>query len=228
MFDLNEALKHWKRSHQNTCGVEDLEELESHLLEHVDDLRETGLSEEEAFVQAVSRMGSPKDIGREFAKVRSAGRLGAGPVQGIGSAAAPGVAPDLRDGFDLDLQREHRHRQRREALYEAGGLDGAWVHPHVPRRTNKTLAAQALHAIHLRSFDLVADPGALCGHPDQRDAPLDSPGWIGHSALHADAPGSPDDDRVVADEAGMGEYLEGLYHHAGRNSSSRHARPAPT
>ena len=73
MHDLNLALKQWKRSFRGKCSAEDLAELESHLLEHMDDLRDRGLSGEEAFARATSQMGSPGDVGREFSKVRSLG-----------------------------------------------------------------------------------------------------------------------------------------------------------
>ena len=73
MFDLSKAIKQWKHSFNGKCSVEDQEELESHLREHFEDLKETGISEDQAFNQAVTRMGSPEDVGREFAKVRSFG-----------------------------------------------------------------------------------------------------------------------------------------------------------
>jgi len=73
MFDLNESLKEWKRSFGGGCSSEDLEELESHLLEYFYDFRETGSPEEEAFDQAVAQMGNPKSVGIEFGKVRSLG-----------------------------------------------------------------------------------------------------------------------------------------------------------
>ena len=73
MFNLNGSIRQWKRSFRGKCSVEDLEELESHLFEYFEDLKSSGLSEEEAFVNAAARIGCPDDVGREFAKVRSVG-----------------------------------------------------------------------------------------------------------------------------------------------------------
>jgi hypothetical protein len=73
MFDLNESIRQWKRSFRGKCSAEDLVELESHLFEYFEDLKSSGLSEENAFVNAAARIGCPDDVGREFAKVRSVG-----------------------------------------------------------------------------------------------------------------------------------------------------------
>ena len=73
MLEFSKEIKNWKNSFRGQCSLTDLEELEAHLLELVEDLRETGLSDQEAFKQAVARIGDPKDIGREFAKARSVG-----------------------------------------------------------------------------------------------------------------------------------------------------------
>ena len=71
MFSLNEAITRWKNKtlSYGKCSDEDLDELESHLLEHFEELRDSGLSEEEAFSQAITRMGAPEDVSREFSKI---------------------------------------------------------------------------------------------------------------------------------------------------------------
>jgi rod shape determining protein RodA len=73
MLDLDKSINQWRRSFRGKCSQEDQAELESHLFEYFEDLKKSGLPEEEAFNQAISRMGSAKDICREFAKVRSVG-----------------------------------------------------------------------------------------------------------------------------------------------------------
>ena len=85
MFSLNEAITRWKNKTLNygKCSGEDLEELESHFLEHFEELRDSGLSEEEAFSQAVTRMGAPEDVSREFSKVQTFTKLGAGIAIGV-------------------------------------------------------------------------------------------------------------------------------------------------
>ncbi len=69
MFDLNQAIAHWRRTLSDQPGVRpaDLEELEDHLRESMADLQAGGLSEEEAFLVASRRMGDPADLGSEFA-----------------------------------------------------------------------------------------------------------------------------------------------------------------
>ena len=74
MFILNEALITWRNSilAKETCTANDLNELESHLLDEVDQLRQNNLTEEEAFFVAVNRIGKPANIAEEFAKVNGA------------------------------------------------------------------------------------------------------------------------------------------------------------
>jgi len=72
-FDLNDALRRWRRSLAGRAGLqgENLEELESHLRESVATLEHSGLSSEEAFFVALRRLGSAEALGREFALVHS-------------------------------------------------------------------------------------------------------------------------------------------------------------
>jgi len=69
MFDLNTAIKNWRAALAAQPGLRDsdLDELEDHLREETDALRQTGLSEEEAFLVACRRLGKPEDLGGEFA-----------------------------------------------------------------------------------------------------------------------------------------------------------------
>ncbi len=60
----------YMRSHRE-LRPDDLDELEDHLRGRIDDLRATGLDDEEAFLVAVRRMGSLDDLTREFAREHS-------------------------------------------------------------------------------------------------------------------------------------------------------------
>ena len=50
-------------------GAEELEELESHLRDSIDDLTARGVTTEEAFLLSVRRMGDTDALSDEFAKV---------------------------------------------------------------------------------------------------------------------------------------------------------------
>ena len=76
MFDLEDEIGTWKRflSRKGALSDGDIEEMESHLRDLVDDLQAGGLSPEESFLVAVRRIGATDDVSREFAKVNT-GRL---------------------------------------------------------------------------------------------------------------------------------------------------------
>lgn len=87
-------------------GCHDLEELEAHLRDQIADLDAAGLTEEEAFLVSVTRMGNLDTLSREFAREHS-GRLwkqlmlsgeseperpSTGLIEALGFALAAGVA----------------------------------------------------------------------------------------------------------------------------------------
>jgi hypothetical protein len=80
MFNLNEAVEKWRRdcADQQTFTGGDLEELEGHLREETDHLILAGLSEEEAFLVAVRRLGDTQSLGWSSARSTAArsGRYG--------------------------------------------------------------------------------------------------------------------------------------------------------
>jgi len=78
MFDLEKAIRAWKRSLEKNPSLEDtyISELEAALRDEVADRVKRGESPEEAFRQARSGMGEPQAIDAEFAKVRSPRRFG--------------------------------------------------------------------------------------------------------------------------------------------------------
>ncbi len=71
VFDLDGAIGQWRKNLALAPALsqQNLDELESHLRDSVLELHHRGISEEEAFVIAVRRIGSQDAIGREFEKV---------------------------------------------------------------------------------------------------------------------------------------------------------------
>jgi hypothetical protein len=71
MFDLESQIRKWHRHVQSagSLGAQDVEELESHLRDSIDELTGRGVSVEEAFIVSVRRMGDTETLHHEFAKV---------------------------------------------------------------------------------------------------------------------------------------------------------------
>jgi len=74
MFNLTTEIAAWRKSilETETCTENDVDELESHLKEELDQLKTQKLTEQEAFVVAACRIGHPIKIADEFAKVNRA------------------------------------------------------------------------------------------------------------------------------------------------------------
>lgn len=70
MFDLEKAIRSWKRSLRKNPGYEDgdIEELASHLQDRIEVLSEEGLSKREAFNAAVKEIGDPVEMATEYQK----------------------------------------------------------------------------------------------------------------------------------------------------------------
>ena len=70
MFELESAVKEWKRSLRKNRSLEDgaVTELESHLRDQVDEYIASGLSAEEAFNKAKENIGNLSEVGKEFRK----------------------------------------------------------------------------------------------------------------------------------------------------------------
>lgn len=70
-FSLEDSLNLWKKelAKSSVMTTENIEELESHLRDEMDELTLTGLSLEEAFIIAKKRIGSANTLTREFYKV---------------------------------------------------------------------------------------------------------------------------------------------------------------
>ncbi len=70
-FDLNNAVRRWREdlSQSPHFREENLAELEAHLRDSVADFQSRGLTDEEAFLLATRRLGSPMGLESEFAKI---------------------------------------------------------------------------------------------------------------------------------------------------------------
>lgn len=73
MFDLELNIRSWSDLIRNkgNCTESDLLELENHLRDEIDDLIKTGLSQDEAFLISVKRIGNVNDITKEYSKINS-------------------------------------------------------------------------------------------------------------------------------------------------------------
>ena len=66
--NLNSLVDNWRNhaAQEDSIGAQQLAELESHLLDSVDQLREAGLNDEEAFLIASRRLGQPQELAIEY------------------------------------------------------------------------------------------------------------------------------------------------------------------
>jgi hypothetical protein len=69
-FDLNQAIQRWREGLEHLSALESasVNELETHLRDSTAALEQQGLSEEEAFLIAMKRMGRPDALVAEYAK----------------------------------------------------------------------------------------------------------------------------------------------------------------
>ncbi len=77
MFDLNTAISSWRQElgQNDALNTGDLNEMESHLRDEIEDLAGGALSPQEAFIVAAHRLGDTGQIAAEFAKVHGS-RIG--------------------------------------------------------------------------------------------------------------------------------------------------------
>jgi hypothetical protein len=73
MFDLEKQVRLWRHHIQSrgTMHEADVEELENHLKDQIDELKTRGLSDEEAFLIGVKRLGRADTLSKEFSKVNT-------------------------------------------------------------------------------------------------------------------------------------------------------------
>ena len=71
MFDLNEQVNKWRGNlaQSQTLGNSDIDELESHLREEIENLTVLKLSDEETFLIATHRLGDTARLSDEYAKI---------------------------------------------------------------------------------------------------------------------------------------------------------------
>lgn len=73
MFDLEKNIKEWRKSLRKKAWFEDgdIEELESHIRDRVQELKEEGISEKVAFETALREIGAPEEMATEFHKTKT-------------------------------------------------------------------------------------------------------------------------------------------------------------
>ncbi|MCB0717999.1 MAG: ABC transporter permease [Bacteroidetes bacterium] len=72
MFNLEDAIGAWRTrfSYTRTINSDDLDEMERHLRDQIDELVASGIPPREAFLRTTAEMGTPFNAGSEFGKVR--------------------------------------------------------------------------------------------------------------------------------------------------------------
>jgi hypothetical protein len=72
MFDLDSKIRSWREQFASSSGGETdaLDELESHLREEFERLVSSGKAQQDAWTQAIEKLGQPAQIAREFHKLR--------------------------------------------------------------------------------------------------------------------------------------------------------------
>jgi ABC-type antimicrobial peptide transport system permease subunit len=73
MFDLEKAIKAWRKALHKNESLEDgnIEELESHLRDDMENRIKQGVNEEQAFLKAAENIGLSQDIGAELYKTKT-------------------------------------------------------------------------------------------------------------------------------------------------------------
>jgi len=120
MFDLENAIREWKKSLFKDPGIEesDVIELEEGLREEIEELCQEGLSEEEAFRRVAAELAPADVLGTEFYKVRTTRR------SGRPSWRAPRLMPELLwSYFKVALRKINR--QKSYSFINIAGLSAA-------------------------------------------------------------------------------------------------------
>jgi putative ABC transport system permease protein len=107
MFDLEKAIKEWRKNLIKNEALEDgyIAELESHLRDEIDNQIKLGTSKEEAFRKAVKSVGQPESIGEEFYKTHTRRLSGRPPWR------PPRFMPELLwNYFKVALRKIRRYK----------------------------------------------------------------------------------------------------------------------
>lgn len=77
MFNLEKSIALWKEDFQKSDAftTEDITELESHLLDTIDNLTAKNLTQEEAFIKATENIGSSSALSKDYTIANAKGRL---------------------------------------------------------------------------------------------------------------------------------------------------------
>ncbi|HJR90172.1 MAG TPA: permease prefix domain 1-containing protein [Aeromicrobium sp.] len=97
LSELDDQIGQWRQYIQRsqTIAPGDAAEMEDHLRGQIDDLVETGLAPDEAFLVAVKRMGSVDEISREFAREHAERLWKQLVLTGTDGTASPGLGRNL-------------------------------------------------------------------------------------------------------------------------------------
>ena len=107
MFDLENAIKQWRKELRKNEALEDgyIAELESHLRDEIDNLIDRGTSAENAFEKASKSIGQPEGIGTEFYKAHTRRLSGRPPWK------PPRFMPELFWNYvKVALRKIRRHK----------------------------------------------------------------------------------------------------------------------
>jgi len=117
MFDLNDAIRQWKKSLASNPGLEDGQraELEACLRDEVADLVRRGFNPEEAFARVTKEMGSAEAMGLEFFKVYAKSPIGRP------SWTRKGIEPSLLWNYAKIALRKFK-RQKGYSIINVSGL----------------------------------------------------------------------------------------------------------
>jgi len=118
MFDLDQAIKKWRKSLYKNESLEDgyVAELESHLRDAIEMHIEQGRTPEAAFIQAVESIGTPEAIGSEYFKTDARSPLAMPPPQ-----TTRWFAPALGWNY-LKIAARRFRRQKVYSLINISGL----------------------------------------------------------------------------------------------------------
>ena len=182
---LEDQIEVWRAHLRGSRAIvrSDAEELEDHLREQIASLSDGGLSEDEAFLVAVKRMGAIDALTREFAREHSdrlwkqlvlSGDGGEGGAESpaaygprrmwvaLALAVAAGVAIKLPNLFGIDFADGGTFYPRNVAVFTLPFIAAyfAWDRPLPPSRRMWLAAVFALAAIAVNAFPFSPSPGS--------------------------------------------------------------------
>jgi len=165
---MNAQIEQWRDYLQRHPAIrpDDVDELEAHLRDQIDDLRAAGLTEDEAFLIAVGRIGQVDDVSQEFAREHSERlwkQLVIGPTAttprtlpvAIGLAVAAAVAVKIPSLFGATAQFYVLNAALLVLPFLAAYF--LWQRRASVRTTAAVIGAFAAAAVLVNSYPLVAD-----------------------------------------------------------------------